>query len=117
MKMVISRSRAKSLLAVFILMVLGTATPLSSASSLIDAGDSAQPHAPVDWSADRPIPVSAVHEPNTLPANSERAEEPSATTEQIITIFGIALFVLVGVASWLERPKTRRKTSRSEKNS
>jgi len=50
------------------------------------------------------LPASPAADPSRLaPANELPAD--SASGSDIILLFGVALFVLVGIASWAERPR------------
>lgn len=107
MESAILKTPAKALMAVLLLGVLSTTAPRSSASFLYDADAAAPASGPEDGAFDTVVPTAGAHASAAAPGEEPHA--PSATTEEIIAVFAVALFLLVGIASWFERPTVRRR--------
>jgi len=110
------RPRVKPLLAILVLVLGGPATSVCQTAFLHGAGDPAQAHESQVSRQHLAISSSRVSDPEKpAPAQDTPEDTPPDTNEDILIVAGFGLFVLVGIASWSERPANHRKGKRTRK--
>ena len=96
------------------LTVLVTVPAVRMASSVVETEYTVLDKGSVGGPLGSRLPVPPAADPSR-PASVNELPADSASVADIILLFGIGLFVLVGIASWAERPRKARAFKRRSK--